>query len=279
MYPDCLQVPCNPYQKIVDQAHPCSPCSNLFLKCLFRAYITEDIDKKSVKRPPYYPISAFNIIKQAYEDQAGNIMYLPTKKWQQIILESGITHKTNRENGEINLLPTPQETSMPDIDWPRSRSNRFLQGLPPSNKSLIFKWAENLVVNQERLFRLGKADSPACEFCQATSDNREHLWVCTLNSHICSATRNMLDTYAEKKVNLINMCVVDFSLPATMELPIMFIFSSVLEMLIEARKKGKFLEMNETKSLISTMCRIFLHTKRRKATTGAVNSLLQEFFT
>ena len=89
----------------------------------------------------------------------------------------------------------------------------------------------------------------------------------------------MLDTYAEKKVNLINMCVVDFSLPATMELPIMFIFSSVLEILIEARKKGKTLEMNETKSLISTMCRIFLHTKRRKATTGAVSSLLQEFFT
>ena len=262
----------------VDQAHPCSPCSNLFLKSLFRAYITEDIDKKTVKRPPYYPISAFNIIKQVYEDQAGNIMYLPTKRWQQIILENGITHKTNRENGEISLLPTSQETSIPDADWPRSRSNRVLQGLPPSNKSLIFKWSENLVVNQERLFRLGKADSPVCEFCQAATDNREHLWMCPLNSHICSATRNMLDTYADKRVNPINLCVVDFSLPVTMELPIMFIFSSILEMLIDARKTGKTLEMNQTKTLISVMCNIYLHTKKKKATTGVVNSLLQEFF-
>ena len=263
---------------LVDQAHPDSPCSNLFLKTLFRAFIIGDIDKKTIKRPPYYPESTFLIIKQAYVDLAGNIMNLPTKRWQQIILERGITHIRNRDNGEISLLPTAQETTKPDIDWPRSRSNRFLRGLPPSNKSLMFRWIENLVVNQERLFKLGKVDSPICEYCNVAPDNREHLWLCSQNSHISIATRNMIESYAVKSLNPVNMCEVDFVLPVTLELPILYIFSSILGMLIEARKTKKSLDMKQSKTIISESCNIYLHSRKKKATTAVVNSLLQEFF-
>ena len=72
----------------------------------------------------------------------------------------------------------------------------------------------------------------------------------------------------------INMCVIDFSLPVTMELPIMFIFSSILGMLIEARNTRKTMDMNQTKTVISEMCKICLQKKKKKATTGALNSLL-----
>ena len=103
----------------VDQDHPRSPCDNLMLKSLYRSYITGDLDKSTIKRPSYYPETMFALIKSAHETNQGDILNLPTKLWQNMILEKGVTHTTDEVHGEPTIIPTPQEEQMQDVDWQR----------------------------------------------------------------------------------------------------------------------------------------------------------------
>ena len=261
----------------VDQAHPRSPCDNLLLKSLYRSYIIGDLDKSIIKRPSYYPETMFALIKSAHEINHGDILYLPTKCWQNMILERGVTHITDDENGEITLISTTQEEQMQDIDWQRSRDLRNIRGLPPSNRSLILKWSENLYINQERLFRLGKSESADCEFCLNVEDRRQHLWFCKHNSHINKSMVNMIEKTTGKKPSPNQLCVFDFDLPTSHSLPVMYILSTTMEMLLEARLKKKILNMAHTRTIILTKSKIFSSTKKMQNTFEVICDLLNEF--
>ena len=263
----------------VDQAHPRSPCDNLMLKSLYRSYITGDLDKSTIKRPSYYPETMFALIKSAHETNQGDILNLPTKLWQNMILEKGVTHTTDEVHGEPTLIPTPQEEQMQDVDWQRSRDLRNIRGLPPSNRSLILKWSENLCINQERLFKLGKCESDNCEFCaeEEVVDRRQHLWFCKHNSHINQAMVNMIEHTTGKKPTPNQLCVFDFDLPSSHSLPIMYVLSSTLELLLEARHHKKILNIGYTKTIILTKSKMYSSTKKLQNTFEIIRDLLSQF--
>ena len=222
----------------------------------------------------------FVLIKEAHETNKGNILSLPTKTWQQLILERGITHTTDQNNGEVNLILTPQETSMTDINWQRSRELRSTPSLPPQNKSLILKWTENLCINRERLFRLAKCESPCCEFCteEEMTDNRQHLWFCRHNSHINKSMMDMLEAATGQKPSPNQLATVDFDLTTSLRLPILFIFSTLLEMILEARSQKKILYKGHLKQLITTKSKIYLSSRRKTNNHELIKVLMEKHF-
>ena len=264
----------------VDQGHTAAPCDNLFLKSLYRAHIIEDLDKSCAKRPQYFPASLFAIIKKVHKSLKGNIFNMSTNRWQHFILERGITHITNDNNGEITLIPTPQEEQMTNIDWENSRILRQVRGLPPTNRSLILRWSENLHTNQERLYKLGKAESAKCLLCSDNAtDNRQHLWFCNFNSTVNKAALRMIESTTEKACSPNQLCVFDFAIPTQLHLPVMFILSSILDMIIESRQKKKLLDINQTKSTILSRSKIYLDSKKNKEAHLTIKNLLEDFFT
>ena len=221
----------------------------------------------------------FALIKSAHETNQGDILNLPTKLWQNMILEKGVTHTTDEVHGEPTLIPTPQEEQMQDVDWQRSRDLRNIRGLPPSNRSLILKWSENLCINQERLFKRGKCESDKCEFCAEAEvvDRRQHLWFCKHNSHINQAMVNMIEHTTGKKPTPNQLCVFDFDLPSSHSLPIMYVLSSTLELLLEARHHKKILNMGLTKTIILTKSKMYSSTKKLQNTFEIIRDLLSQF--
>ena len=264
-------------KSLVDQGHPKSTCPNLFLKTLFRAHITEDIDIHAAKRPPYYSQTDFQIIKQAYDDLQGNIVNLPTKRWERILLERGITHIKNNSNGEVSLIPTSLEFSMPEANWTMSRTNRFTHGLPPEFKSLFFKWTENLTINNERLFKLKKLENPGCSFCPAEVDDRAHMWVCPHNAFATAAIRSMIEAFSETQASTTSLCQIDFELPSQMALPILFVFAAILGSVLEARSAKKQLVSSQLRPILTQKCKIFLHSRKLTSAAEVSISLLNEF--
>ena len=94
------------------QMASCNPDQNLcFLKFLYRTFVIEDLNKKVIKRPPYYLDSIFiRRVKDADESFHGDILNLPTPP-----------KRSNSHNREINLNLTHQEMSMQDIDRQRCK--------------------------------------------------------------------------------------------------------------------------------------------------------------
>ena len=121
------------------------------------------------------------------------------------------------------------------IDW----ILRNVRGLPPTNRSLILRWSENLHTNQERLHKLRKAESAKCLLCSDdATDNRQHLWFCNFNSTINKATLRMIESTSEKACSPNQLCVFDFAIPTQLHLPIMFSFNQ--------EKRKKLLNIKQT---------------------------------
>ena len=106
--PSPFQMPSNPYKNF---CWPGPPKISLWQSDaqVPLPIITGDLDKSTIKRPSYYPETMFALIKSAHETNQGDILNLPTKLWQNMILEKGVTHTTDEVHGEPTLIPTPQE--------------------------------------------------------------------------------------------------------------------------------------------------------------------------
>ena len=78
---------------------------------------------------------------------------------QERVLERSITHLRDPETGITDLIRTNQEEQI-QADWHNAWSLRRIKGLTPNQKTILFQFANGMLVNNERLHRLGKEDSP-----------------------------------------------------------------------------------------------------------------------
>ena len=90
----------------VDQGHPGSRFSNIYLNSLFRCYVTLEMSQDLIKRPPFFAGDFFPIITETWHAYDGHILGITTRQWQNIILERGITHVWPFPKPEIpSVLP------------------------------------------------------------------------------------------------------------------------------------------------------------------------------
>ena len=139
--------------------------------------MSEEFPANTIRIPSYYSGDFFEIIREVWKEQDGNLLCLTTRKWQDILLQRGTTHVKN-QGGVPALIETEQEEARPEVDWPASWELARLKGLSPSQKSTLFSWTQNLLINGERLHRTGLKENPSCEACGYGNDNRMHFFNC-----------------------------------------------------------------------------------------------------
>ena len=109
---------------------------------------------------------------------------LSVKQWYQLLLERGTTHTSEDNESAPVLIHSKLEEAHPGKDLSNCYRMARLFGLTPDQKSFLFKMIQNILPTRERLHRVGKVPSPACNFCSAEVDNLEHLLVCSQGSEV-----------------------------------------------------------------------------------------------
>ena len=139
---------------LVQQGHPGSSFPNLYLNSLFRCYVLGELETGRIKRPPYYSLEFFSIIREA-EDGGEDTLAITTRGWQKRIMERGVTHQKDVESGLPEIIQTGQEMKLKQANWGNIWLLRRKSGLTPAQKSWLFMWTEGLHVNNERLCKIG----------------------------------------------------------------------------------------------------------------------------
>ena len=256
--------------------NPNSKHFNLYLNTLFRCYVVEELEEGKVKRPPYYSLEFFEIIKEAMLESHDHILYITTKGWQRRVMERGITHTKDPQTGLPELILTDQETRLREADWLHAWTLRRKLGLSPDQKSWLFKWTNGLLVNNVLLHKLGKLPSDECDCVE--QDSRIHILQCIFSKKINDGILKIIQTCTEHKSSFSDIEILDLNIPVSLQLPALFIFSETLQMVYEARHKKKELQLTKLIASVKAKSEAFLLSKRAAFAHEIVKLWLDTFF-
>ena len=261
---------------LVQQGHPGSSFPNLYLNSLFRCYVLGELETDRIKRPPYYSLEFFSIIREA-EDGGEDTLAITTRGWQKRIMERGVTHQKDVESGLPEIIQNGQETKLKQANWGNIWLLRRKSGLTPAQKSWLFMWTEGLHVNNERLCKIGKTDTPTCEFCDQT-DSRAHILNCKFNKRVCQGLQQVLETSTGAPVSEVDIGVCDLNLPNSLQLPALFMLCKVTKQLQSSRENNKTIQLEKMNAEIKAKAGAYLLTKKLGLAHSMVCLWLDSFF-
>ena len=267
----------NLVKTFIQQAHPNSQHFNLYLNTLFRCYVEEELDKNTLKRPPFYSLDFFEIIKEAIHDSRESILFITTKGWQSRILERGITHSKDPEAGFPELIRTDQEKRLNNADWLHAWNIRRKAGLTPDQKSWLFLWSNGLLINNVKLLKLGKATTDKCDFCDE-QDSRLHILYCNHSKTINEGIFKIINSCSDQNVCDADTEILNLDIPTSLQLPAIFIFCEALQQVHECRLKKQPVQISKLIATIKVKSEAFLLSKKLAFAHQVVSMWLDAFF-
>ena len=119
----------------------------------------------------------------------------------------------------------------------------------------------NLLPNKERLHKIKKSATPYCIFCpELLVDNIDHLFNCRKYSNILTPVLHLLNTILPE-TSVTEITSLRFSLETSTELPVMWILSTTLMLVWNARIEGKNLSFPSFKAEVQASLLILKSTK------------------
>ena len=145
------------------------------------------------------------------------------------------------------------------------------------HKSLLFQFANGLLVNDERLCKIGKLQSPKCDFCD-NADDRCHLFRCEFNKQVGVGLLNLLADCCGKKINDSKLGTCDLPLTPHIRLPALLILCEAIKMMQESRSKKQ--QINPTKFIahLTATARVYNSSKKHREVLCSVEVLLESHF-
>ena len=273
-----IEARCQAYliKNFVDQGHSHSKFPNLYLNALYRKFVLHELLPGALKRPSFYSLDLFQTIEEAVSDEPGGILGLTTKQWYIRILERSVTAHRDPVSGLPDFLKTSQELLFPEADWLNIWSMKLSRGLSPAQKSWLFEHQNNLYATNERLHKLGKKNSPNCEFC-GEKDDRVHLFFCSFNKAITSSFLNILEEACMEKPSPTQLALADFHPPRLARLAFLFLFCEISVQLQKSRVKRKELSSQHLVSSVLAKAGTFQQAHGHQSTYDLVFSWLQTF--
>ena len=235
-----------------------------------------ELQTDRIKRPPYYSLDFFSIIREA-EVGGEDTLSLTTRAWQKRIMERGVTHQRDVESGLPEIIHTGQEVKLRQANWVNIWSLRRKSGLTPAQKSWFFMWTEGLHVNNERLCKIGKTDTPTCDFCDQT-DSRTHILNCNFNKRVCQGLQQVLQTSTGAPVSEVDLGVCDLSLPNSLQLPVLFMLCEVTKQLQLSRENKKPIELEKMNAELRAKAGAYLLAKKFGLAHSLVGLWMDAFF-
>ena len=212
---------------------------NLYHEALFKWHVLGDRSIINPGTTPYYNTEFFNIILSVKNEGLLNVTTMTSKSWYRVLLENNVTHRV-REDGSRELKPCRAELNFHDRNWDVIWMLTVTPGLPSELSSFLWLLFHNILPTRERLFRMQISPSPLCDLCQMnTVDDMQHaLLECPYNDSTGAYLLRCLQTVAP---NLGADQVFSFNFPmdTDLNLPIMYIFSSLLHQVWKCRLSKK----------------------------------------
>ena len=136
-----------------------------------------------------------------------------------------------------HCIETEQEEAKPGVDWPASWELARQKGLSPSQKSTLFNWTQNLLINGERLHRTGLKENPSCEACGHQNDNREHFFDCKSFPRSSLGVQKMLLQLTREESSKEDLTVLHVKLTnSDHRLPFAFLMSELIKGVLTQKK-------------------------------------------
>ena len=145
-------------------------------------------------------------------------------------------------------------------------------------KSWLFKWANGLLINNVLLHKIGKIPSDKCDFCEK-QDSRSHILHCESTKSINEGILRVIQTCTENKSSTSDIEILDLNVPASLQLPVLFIFSETLQQVHEARQKKQKLPITKLTATVRAKSEAFLLSKKASFAHEVVKLWLDTFFT
>ena len=248
---------------------------NHYHHSLYRWHILDDRSLPNPGKPPYYSTTFFSIIKDVHLHTPLNIAWITVKDWYRLLQERGVTHTSEDPDAPPVLVASKLEENNPQVDITSSYALSRKFGLSPDQKSFIFKMLQSILPTRERLYRIGKVDSPICLFCN-NEDTTNHLLSCPQSSEVTLPLIRCLENQVQGEVTPKKVVLLDIPCPATMELPLVWLVSTCLMMIWVERQAGRTARLVQCQAELQARLILLKNTKWKHYTLHNSALLLEE---
>ena len=221
--------------------------TNTYYNCLFRWHVLDQHDFPEPVRPPYYSESFFSLLKQIPNNTPLNIAHVSVKQWYQILIEQGVTHTTDENDAPPCLIKTKFEEKFQQVDSLGTYRLSRIFGLDPDQKSFLFKMIQSLLPTRERLFRIGRIQSPSCSFCNHHDDTLIHLLSCQQATEVTTPLLACIQSQ-DRSVTPEDIISLNIKTSEAMELPTAWLIATCLQHTWEARLGGKIARLEQLRA-------------------------------
>ena len=214
---------------------------NQFHVALYLWHVEGRRDFVSPVQPPYYDNSFFDSIKKVKQQGILNLKTMTSGEWHMVLLEINVTHRLTA-SGREELLPCRIEANNPALDWDKIWALSATTGLPSSFLTFLWQMVHDLLPCQSRLYRLRMPNtvSEICTLCNSAQvgDLTHSLVMCSYNGGAGNFLVDKLH-HVLPHVQPHQVVQLDFDVEQDLQLPLVFLTSSVLSQVWECRKQKK----------------------------------------
>ena len=136
------------------------------------------------------------------------------------------------------MIESSQEERFPDVNWDRAWLVPSSAGLSPTLKSFLFMMSNDLLPNNEFLFKIGKVSSPVCSFCDS-KDGRFHFLECIASGGPGLAGIEVLKEASSGAITAIDLLTLGLELNDHLRLPALLVLSKIGIEILHQRKNQK----------------------------------------
>ena len=223
---------------------------SIFHEILYRYHVLDDKSIENPGFPPFYSASFFETIKKVYIKSPLKLAKMTEAQWYHLLLEENVTKEVNEEQG-YSLKPCRAELTSMENDWETSWRRMRLKGLGSELVSFLFKLLHQLLVTQERLFRINQAATSLCKAAGCPGDMNEDLehalMQCPGNNGIGLICMDAVKRHIPD-LTIENALLLNFETEKSMELPIVWFFAVTWKNIWDARCNGKKPELYKIRS-------------------------------
>ena len=234
--------------------------SNIYYTTLYRWHVLEERDLPNPGCPPYYSLTFFSIIKDVKDNTPLNVAHLSVKQWYRLLMEKGVTHTCDDPSSPPVLLPSKVELEHPQVDLDASYLLSRKYGLAPEQKQFLFKLLQSLLPTRERLARLGKVQTPACQFCDCGNANNVHLLLCSQGAEVSQPLVRCLATHSENS-NPEDLVLLNIPTSESLQLPVVWLLSTCLMYIWEERVAGRTARLVNCQAELKARLLVLKHTR------------------
>ena len=186
----------------------------------------------------------------------GDIENLPYKAIYNFLLQRELCQEQETDGAVRKLWPLKCELAAPNVDWGTTWRLARLKGLGPDLTSFLLSLTWGILPCRARVSKFKPHVSPECQLCDAnTPETLEHAFFsCTGNQSVPLKLMSLLRTY-EPGIEVHQVLKLDLNLDNPLELPLVWLVASLLQLLWQQRQEGKVCPV-KTRAELEARCRL-----------------------